>query len=104
MDQHGSPIEFIMDCTNEDRRSHDLDVVVPIPGVQPAFFPLDIEPAETHSITVFLTNVKAGMPYFECFPQMVNDIFNRATTDHALLQTILSVSHLIADSRMGRSL
>jgi Fungal specific transcription factor domain len=74
-------------------------------GIQPALFPIDgIGPEETHYFTFFLTEVGCVMPYFECFPQMVNEIFNRATTDQALLQTILSVSHLILDYRMGRSL
>jgi hypothetical protein len=72
--------------------------------IEPAYFPLDLGPDETHYITFFLTEVKSVMPYFECFPRMVSEIFNRAATDQALLRTILSVSHLIADSRMGRSL
>jgi hypothetical protein len=35
---------------------------------------------------------------------MIQDVFQRATTDDALFHTMLSVSHLIADSRSKRSL
>ena len=55
-------------------------------------------------INFFLTEVKRVLPYFEVFPGMAGEIFSRAIADQALFQTILSVSHLIADSRQHRSL
>ena len=52
----------------------------------------------------FRCEVKVVLPYFEIFPSMVTDILCRATTDRGLFHTVLSVSHLIADSRLHRSL
>jgi hypothetical protein len=62
------------------------------------------DPEDTHYMDYFLTKVKVVLPYFEIFPTMVTDIFTRATTDRGLFHTVLSVSHLIADSRLHRSL
>jgi hypothetical protein len=55
-------------------------------------------------IKFFLTKVPIVLPYFEIFPNLVGDVFQRATVDQALFHTMLSVSHLIADSRCNRSL
>ena len=52
----------------------------------------------------FLSEVKVVLPYFEIFPSMVTDIMCRAATDRGLFHTVLSVSHLIVDSRLHRSL
>ena len=68
----------------------------------PQFFDHDFE--DTHYMDYFLTKVKVVLPYFEVFPNMVTDIFVRATSDQGLFHTVLSVSHLIADSRLHRSL
>ena len=55
-------------------------------------------------IEYFLTQVKAVLPYFEIFPRMPSDVFSRATENQGLFHTVLSVSHLVADSRLHRSL
>lgn len=68
----------------------------------PQFF--EHNPEDTHYMDYFLTKVKVVLPYFEIFPSMATDIFTQATTDRGLFHTVLSVSHLVADSRLHRSL
>jgi hypothetical protein len=62
------------------------------------------DPNDSPYMDYFRCEVKVVLPYFEIFPSMVTEILNRATTDRGLLHTVLSVSHLIADSRLHRSL
>lgn len=62
------------------------------------------DPDDSPYMDYFRCEVKVVLPYFEIFPTMVTDILCRATTDRGLLHTVLSVSHLIADSRLHRSL
>jgi hypothetical protein len=52
----------------------------------------------------FRRRVKLVLPYFEVFPLMTDEIMCRATYDRGLQHTVLSVSHLIADARLHRSL
>jgi len=68
----------------------------------PVLFPHDVD--DHIYINFFLTKVPIVLPYFEIFPNLVGDVFQRATVDEALFHTMLSVSHLIADSRNNRSL
>jgi hypothetical protein len=67
-------------------------------------FEIEVDPEEGHYINFFLTKIKHTLPYFEAFPAMAGEVFNRAITHPALLQTVLSVSHLVADCRLHRSL
>lgn len=55
-------------------------------------------------IDYFLNQVKYIFPYFEIFPRITNEIFQRATENQGLFHTVLSVSHFIADTRLKRSL
>jgi len=59
---------------------------------------------DSHYIDFFVQQSDRFLPYFQQFPNMAMDIMQRATQDKALLHTVLSVSHLIADSHNRRSL
>jgi hypothetical protein len=58
---------------------------------------------ELSYINSFRDEVKAILPYFEIFPSMITDILRLASTNQSLLHAILSVIHLILDSRLHQS-
>jgi len=68
----------------------------------PSFFEHD--PEDTPYMNYFLNEVGIVLPYFGLFPKISTEILSRATTDRGLFHTVLSVSHLVADSRLQRSL
>lgn len=69
---------------------------------QPSLFEHDSD--DTPYIDYFFTQVKLVLPYFAMFPRITSEIFHRATVNRGLFHSVLSVSHLIADSRLKRSL
>jgi hypothetical protein len=62
------------------------------------------DPDDLLYMDYFRHRVKVVLPYFEVFPLMTDQIMCRATYDRGLQHTVLSVSHLIADARLHRSL
>jgi len=66
--------------------------------------PWELDPDSSIYMDYFRYRVKVVLPYFEIFPSMADEIICRASYDRGLQHTVLSVSHLVADARLHRSL
>jgi hypothetical protein len=79
---------------------------IPRSGI-PSFAPetmIETGSNESHYIHFFHEKFVPLLPYFNIFPTMISDTFQRFAVDPGLYHTVLSVSHFIADSHLRRSL
>jgi len=61
-------------------------------------------PDDATYLDFFLKEAEGVVPYFQIFSGLVGNVFCRSTTDQALYHTVLSLSHVIVDHRLERSL